>query len=269
MENTIEFEICRRTSKTGGGWCKIAIIISLIYAICAIIATLIIGICNEDVFPSRCEECDDATFNKIASAHRDYDYNNYYYDYHNNYYYDEVYDDDFVSKISEYFEGDQTKAMYFIKNVAIGRDAEILAEIVDYYTELDSSYEVKCSAHSYGSGSDYFEGLYWIGHGNTLLGIFCAIVFAILMILLSKTYTMVLTNKRIHLTIEKKTLFNKKIALTESYQLNKLIGYTLLEIKKKKYTISQLSFKTSIGQRSIYIDTDFYTQFVEAVNNAV
>lgn len=255
MENTIEFEICRRTSKTGGGWCKIALFISLIYAICAIITTLIIGICNGDVFPPRCERCDDETFDRIASAHLvDKKY---------------YYDDDFVSKVSEYFEGDQTQAMYFIEDVVIGRDAEILAEIVDYYTELDSSYEAKCYAHSYGSGSDYFEGLYWIGHGNTLLGVFCAIVFAILMILLSKTYTIVLTNKRIRLTVEKKTLFNKKIVLTDNYQLNKLIGYTLLEIKKKKYIISQLSFKTSIGQRSIYIDAEFYTQFVEAVNNAV
>ena len=257
MENTIEFEICRRTSKTGGGWCKIAIIISLIYAICAIISTLIVGICNEDVFPPRCEICDNETFDRIAYAH--------FVSYPDDY----GYDQDFVSKVSEYFEGDQTQAKYFIEDVVIGRDAEILAEIVDYYTELNSSYEVKCFTHSYDSGSDYFEGLYWIGHGNTLLGFFCAIVFAILMMLLSKTYTIVLTNKRIYLTVERKTLFNKKIVLTDNYQLNKLIGYTLLEIKKKKYTISQLSFKTSIGQRSIYIDTEFYTQFVEAVNNAI
>ena len=145
----------------------------------------------------------------------------------------------------------------------------IFAKIVDYYTARDSSYKTKCYQHDESSGSPYFEGLYWIGHGNTLLGIFCAIVFAILMLLLSKTYTLVLTNKRICLTVERKALFNKKITLTESYQLDKLIGYVLTEIKKKKYTISQLSFKTAIGQRSIYIDAEFYTQFVEAVNSSI
>ena len=92
MENTIEFEICRRTSKTGGGWCKIATIISLIYAICAIISTLIAGICNQDIFPPRCESCDNETFNRIAYAHIVYDYD---YEYGS---YDYYYDQDFVSK---------------------------------------------------------------------------------------------------------------------------------------------------------------------------
>lgn len=254
----MEHEICRRTSKSGGGWCKVAIIISLIYAVCAIITNLIIGICNGDIFQGRCEKCDDATFDRIVYAHRDYDY-----------YGNSGYDDVFVSNIASYFGGDETKAMYFIEDVVTGRDPKTLAKIVDYYTELNSSYKTSCPQHGESSGSNYFEGLYWIGHGNTLLGIFCAIVFAILMLLLSKTYTLVLTNKRICLTVERKALFSKKIAMTESYQLDKLIGYVLLEIKKKKYTISQLSFKTAIGQRSIYIDAEFYTQFVEAVNNSI
>ena len=264
----MEHEICRRTSKSGGGWCKVAIIISLIYAVCAIIINLIIGISFGDILLGRCEKCDNATFDRIVSAHYDYVYdftdeNGHHYGGH----YD--YDDDFVSKIASYFGGNETKAMYFIEDVVTGRDAETLAKIVDYYTARDSSYKTKCYQHGESSGSPYFEGLYWIGHGNTLLGIFCAIVFAILMLLLSKTYTLVLTNKRICLTVERKALFSKKIAMTESYQLDKLIGYVLLEIKKKKYTISQLSFKTAIAQRSIYIDAEFYAQFVEAVNNSV
>ena len=262
----MEHEICRKTSKSGGSWCKIAMIISLIYAACAIIATLIVGICNEDVFPPRCERCDNETFDKIAYAHLD-DY--YYYDDYGYCHGYEDYDDDFVSHIASYLGGNETKARDFIEKVGTGRDAETLAKIVDYYTELDPSYEAKCYRHSGSSIPDYFKGLYWIGHGNALLGIFCAIVFAILMLLLSKTYTLVLTNKRICLTVERKALFNKKISLTESYQLDKLIGYALLEIKKKKYTISQLSFKTPNSQRSIYIDAEFYAQFIEAVNNAV
>ena len=256
----MEQEICRRTSKSGGGWCKVAIIISLIYAVCAIITNLIIGICNGDIFPERCEKCDDATFDRIAYDHRGDNYDPY-----GNYDYDDV----FVSKIASYFGGDENKAMYFIEDVVTERDPKTLAKIVDYYTKLNSSYKTGCYLHGESSGSVYFEGLYWIGHGNTLLGIFCAIVFAILMLLLSKTYTLVLTNKRICLTVERKALFNKKITLTESYQLDKLIGYVLTEIKKKKYTISQLSFKTAIGQRSIYIDAEFYTQFVEAVNSSI
>ena len=164
----MEQEICRREAKSGGEWCKVAIIVSLIYAGVAIIPGFIIGAINNDLFTP-----------------------------------------------------------------------------------------------------EHFMGHYWHSHGHMLLGLLCAGIFTLLMFLLSKSYELVLTDKRIYRSITRKQLFSKTITITENYNLSKINNYTLIKVSNKKRSYSQLSLSTSSSHATIAVDTEFYNQFIEAVNNAV
>jgi hypothetical protein len=110
-------------------------------------------------------------------------------------------------------------------------------------------------------------GLYWIGFGNMLLGLTLLIIFVLLQ-LFSRTLLLVLTTKRIYLSVKRKLLFKRALESTESHNLNKIVGYNFVKISNKKHSFSQLSFKTFSYHVAFVVDEKFYDQFVEAVNNA-
>ena len=117
---------------------------------------------------------------------------------------------------------------------------------------------------------DMFEGgLYWIGFGNMILGLVMAIIFLLLHLRPAHKMSLVLTNKRLYLSISKKLIFSRTLEVTDSYNLNKVVSYGFVRFSNKKRSISQLQLKTAASQVGFIVDVEFYNEFVNAVNNAV
>ena len=116
---------------------------------------------------------------------------------------------------------------------------------------------------------DMFDGgSYWFGFGNMILGLVLAIIFIILHFLPSRKLNIVLTNKRIYVSILRKSFFRRKLEVIESYNLSKIVNYCFTKVSNTKRSFSQLLLKTPSSQINLIIDVDFYNQFVDAVNNA-
>ena len=113
-------------------------------------------------------------------------------------------------------------------------------------------------------------GLYWIGFGNSLLGLFLASIFALLQYLPTTKMELVLTNKRVYISRTVKTIiFKKTITTVESHNLDKAVSYEFEKISRKNTVYySKMSFKTPASHLSVAVDEDFYNKFIAAVNNA-
>ena len=62
--------------------------------------------------------------------------------------------------------------------------------------------------------------------------------------------------------------FGRKVEVTESHNLSKIVNYAFTKVSNKKRSLSQLLLKTPSSQVTFVADLDFYNQFVEAVNKA-
>lgn len=84
-----------------------------------------------------------------------------------------------------------------------------------------------------------YQGPYWAGWGNAILGLLLAILFFILW-LSSNEVNIVLTNKRIIMSLKKKKLFAGNMYLEENIVLSHIISFELF--KYEKNNTQHLSF---------------------------
>lgn len=106
-----------------------------------------------------------------------------------------------------------------------------------------------------------YQGPYWAGWGNAILGLLLAILFFILW-LSSKEVNIVLTNKRIIMSLKKKKLFAGNMYLEENIVLSHIISFELF--KYEKNNTQYLSFSTSKRNYNFVVsNSEFYDKYVE------